>query len=318
MDMYQKREMRKNKKMNEDTKSLPSTNINWYPGHMAKTKRQIIEDLKLIDIVVEILDARIPVSSQNPDIQEYIKNKSTVILLNKSDLSSSCENEKWVNKIQKEGKSAVLVNCNSGEGIKNAIAEIKKVYNNIKEQYKNKGRIGKSIRVMVLGIPNVGKSSFINRASKKVAAQVGNKPGVTRQKQWIRLEEGIELLDTPGVLWPKFGDEKVALNLAYTGTIKDDVLETIEVGFSLLKFLLKNNLNELIERYKLETEDVKQVLDDSNLDENEKALEILHKIGRKRGAVISGGDIDEEKTAKIILDDFRSGKIGKITLEKVK
>ena len=313
MDMYQKREMRKNKKMNEDTKSLPSTNINWYPGHMAKTKRQIIEDLKLIDIVVEILDARIPVSSQNPDIQEYIKNKSTVILLNKSDLSSSCENEKWVNKIQKEGKSAVLVNCNSGEGIKNAIAEIKKVYNNIKEQYKNKGRIGKSIRVMVLGIPNVGKSSFINRASKKVAAQVGNKPGVTRQKQWIRLEEGIELLDTPGVLWPKFGDEKVALNLAYTGTIKDDVLE---VGFSLLKFLLKNNLNELIERYKLETEDVKQVLDDSNLDENEKALEILHKIGRKRGAVISGGDIDEEKTAKIILDDFRSGKIGKITLEK--
>ena len=316
MDMYQKREMRKNKKMNEDTKSLPSTNINWYPGHMAKTKRQIIEDLKLIDIVVEILDARIPVSSQNPDIQEYIKNKSTVILLNKSDLSSSCENEKWVNKIQKEGKSAVLVNCNSGEGIKNAIAEIKKVYNIIKEQYKNKGRIGKSIRVMVLGIPNVGKSSFINRASKKVAAQVGNKPGVTRQKQWIRLEEGIELLDTPGVLWPKFGDEKVALNLAYTGTIKDDVLETIEVGFSLLKFLLKNNLNELIERYKLETEDVKQVLDDSNLDENEKALEILHKIGRKRGAVISGGDIDEEKTAKIILDDFRSGKIGKITLEK--
>ena len=316
MDMYQKREMRKNKKMNEDTKSLPSTNINWYPGHMAKTKRQIIEDLKLIDIVVEILDARIPVSSQNPDIQEYIKNKSTVILLNKSDLSSSCENEKWVNKIQKEGKSAVLVNCNSGEGIKNARAEIKKVYNNIKEQYKNKGRIGKSIRVMVLGIPNVGKSSFINRASKKVAAQVGNKPGVTRQKQWIRLEEGIELLDTPGVLWPKFGDEKVALNLAYTGTIKDDVLETIEVGFSLLKFLLKNNLNELIERYKLETEDFKQVLDDSNLDENEKALEILHKIGRKRGAVISGGDIDEEKTAKIILDDFRSGKIGKITLEK--
>lgn len=293
-----------------------STNINWYPGHMAKTKRQIIEDLKLIDIVVEILDARIPVSSQNPDIQEYIKNKSTVILLNKSDLSSSCENEKWVNKIQKEGKSAVLVNCNSGEGIKNAIAEIKKVYNNIKEQYKNKGRIGKSIRVMVLGIPNVGKSSFINRASKKVAAQVGNKPGVTRQKQWIRLEEGIELLDTPGVLWPKLGDEKVALNLAYTGTIKDDVLETIEVGFSLLKFLLKNNLNELIERYKLETEDVKQILDDSNLEENEKSLEILHKIGRKRGAVISGGDIDEEKTAKIILDDFRSGKIGKITLEK--
>lgn len=293
-----------------------NTNINWYPGHMAKTKRQIVEDLKLIDVVVEILDARIPVSSQNPDIQEYIKNKPTVILLNKSDLSNSEENKKWVTKIQKEGKSAVLVNCNSGDGIKNAIAEIKKVYNNVKEQYENKGRVGKAIRVMVLGIPNVGKSSFINRASKKVAAQVGNKPGVTRQKQWIRLEDGIELLDTPGVLWPKLGDEKVALNLAYIGTIKDDVLETIEVGFSLLKFLIENNLMELTERYKLDLETVKQILEDSDLEENEKALEILHQIGRKRGAVIPGGNIDEEKTAKIILDDFRSGKIGKITLEK--
>ena len=296
--------------------SYHKININWYPGHMAKTKRQIVEDLKLIDVVVEILDARIPVSSQNPDIQEYIKNKPTVILLNKSDLSNSEENKKWVTKIQKEGKSAVLVNCNSGDGIKNAIAEIKKVYNNVKEQYENKGRVGKAIRVMVLGIPNVGKSSFINRASKKVAAQVGNKPGVTRQKQWIRLEDGIELLDTPGVLWPKLGDEKVALNLAYTGTIKDDVLETIEVGFSLLKFLIENNLMELTERYKLDLETVKQILEDSDLEENEKALEILHQIGRKRGAVIPGGNIDEEKTAKIILDDFRSGKIGKITLEK--
>ena len=301
--------------MNNDNQQN-SININWYPGHMAKTKRQIVEDLKLIDVVVEILDARIPVSSQNPDIQEYIKDKPTVILLNKSDLSNSEENKKWVAKIQKEGKSAVLVNCNSGDGIKNAIAEIKKVYNNIKEQYQNKGRIGKAIRVMVLGIPNVGKSSFINRASKKVAAQVGNKPGVTRQKQWIRLEDGIELLDTPGVLWPKLGDEKVALNLAYTGTIKDDVLETIEVGFSLLKFLIENNLIELTERYKLDLETVKQILEDSDLEENEKALEILHQIGRKRGAVISGGNIDEEKTAKIILDDFRSGKIGRITLEK--
>ena len=283
---------------------------------MAKTKRQIIEDLNLIDVVVEILDARIPVSSQNPDIQEYIKNKPTIILLNKSDLSNEEENKKWVIKIQKEGKSAVLVNCNSGDGIKNAIAEIKRVYNNIKEQYQNKGRIGKAIRVMVLGIPNVGKSSFINRAAKKVTAQVGNKPGVTRQKQWIRLEEGIELLDTPGVLWPKLGDEEVALNLAYTGTIKDDVLETIEVGFSLLKYLLENNLNELAERYKLDLEEVNQILANSDLEENEKALDILHLIGRKRGAVISGGNIDEEKTAKIILDDFRSGKIGRITLEK--
>ena len=316
MDMYQKREMRKNKKMNEDTKSLPSTNINWYPGHMAKTKRQIIEDLKLIDIVVEILDARIPVSSQNPDIQEYIKNKSTVILLNKSDLSSSCENEKWVNKIQKEGKSAVLVNCNSGEGIKNAIAEIKKVYNNIKEQYKNKGRIGKSIRVMVLGIPNVGKSSFINRASKKVAAQVGNKPGVTRQKQWIRLEEGIELLDTPGVLWPKFGDEKVALNLAYTGTIKDDVLEKTDVAFYFLKYMLENEIDKLVARYNLSKQELLNSLENQTRQENEIIYDIMLKIGKLRGAVVSGGNVDDVKTANIILEDFRSGKLGRITLEK--
>lgn len=317
MDMYQKREMRKNKKMDENTKSLPSTSINWYPGHMAKTKRQIIEDLKLIDIVVEILDARIPVSSQNPDIQEYIKNKSTVILLNKSDLSSSCENEKWVNKIQKEGKSAVLVNCNSGEGIKNAIAEIKKVYNNIKEQYKNKGRIGKSIRVMVLGIPNVGKSSFINRASKKVAAQVGNKPGVTRQKQWIRLEEGIELLDTPGVLWPKFESNEVALNLAFTGTIKESVLETTEVAYYLLKLLIENYMQNLCEKYKLDESYVKEILA-RDLPENEKIYEIMLQIGKKRGCIVSGGNVDDEKTAKIILDEFKNGKLGKITIEGVR
>lgn len=315
MDMYKKRKMRQEKKDNSDEK-LTKVVINWYPGHMAKTKKQIIEDLKLIDVVVEILDARIPISSQNPDIQEYIRNKPTVVLLNKSDLSNEEENGKWITKIQKEGKSALLVNCNSGDGIKNAIAEIKKVYNSVKEQYQNKGRVGKSIRVMVLGIPNVGKSSFINRASRKTTAQVGNKPGVTRQKQWIRLEDGIELLDTPGVLWPKIGDEKVALNLAYTGTIKDDVLETIEIGFSLLKFLIKNNLKELTDRYKMTIEETNRILENDNLEENEKALEILHQIGRKRGAVISGGNIDEEKTAKIILEDFRSGKIGKITLEK--
>ena len=283
---------------------------------MAKTKRQIVEDLKLIDVVVEILDARIPVSSQNPDIQEYIKNKPSIILLNKSDLSNEEENKKWVIKIQKEGKSAVLVNCNSGDGIKNAIAEIKRVYNNIKEQYQNKGRIGKAIRVMVLGIPNVGKSSFINRISKRNVATVGNKPGVTRQKQWIRIKSNIELLDTPGVLWPKFESEEVALNLAYTGTIKDDILETVEIGFSLLKVLVEKHLEKLKERYKLDTDTIEDILK-QDIEENEKILEIMHMIGKKRGAIISGGNIDEEKVAKIILEDFRSGKIGRITLEQV-
>ena len=298
--------------MNNENK----TNINWYPGHMAKTKKQIIQDLKLIDIVIELLDARIPISSQNPNIAEITKNKKKIIVLNKCDLSDDRQNKLWIEYFKKKNIPAVLVDSNSGKGIDECIRQIEKIMQVDLDAHAEKGRTGRKIRAMILGIPNVGKSSFINRISKRTTAGVGNKPGFTKQKQWIRINEKIELLDTPGVLWPKFGDEKVALNLAYTGTIKDDVLETIEVGFSLLKFLLKNNLNELIERYKLETEDVKQVLDDSNLDENEKALEILHKIGRKRGAVISGGDIDEEKTAKIILDDFRSGKIGKITLEK--
>lgn len=293
------------------------TNINWYPGHMAKTKRQIIEDLKLIDVVVEILDARIPVSSRNPDIEELTKNKAKLLILNKYDLADETENKKWISKFKKEGIEAVLVNSNNGEGINNAIKKVEEIYQKSQEKYANKGRIGKAIRVMVLGIPNVGKSSFINRITKKNSAVVGNKPGVTRQKQWVRIGQNIELLDTPGVLWPKFENEEIALNLAYTGTIKDDILQTIEVGFSLLTVLANNYLDNLIERYKLNKEETLELLQNENLPENERILEILHVIGKKRGALISGGNIDEEKTAKIILDDFRSGKIGRITLERV-
>ena len=317
MDMHQKREMRKNKKMNEDTKSLPSTNINWYPGHMAKTKRQILEDLKLIDVVVEVLDARIPISSQNPDIGKFIKEKKRVIILNKSDLASETQNRKWVEYFGKNGIPAVLVDSNTGKGIQEAIKKIEKVYQESEEKFSNKGRVGKSIRVMILGIPNVGKSSFINRVTRKNSAQVGNRPGVTRQKQWVRINENIELLDTPGVLWPKFESEEIGLKLAYTGTIKDDVIETIEVGFSLLKYLIKEYKANLIERYKLEKEMIEEILNqtEDEKEENDKALEIMEEIGRKRGAIISGGNIDLEKVAKIILDDFRSGKLGRITLE---
>ena len=291
-------------------------NINWYPGHMAKTKKQILEDLKLIDVVVEILDARIPISSRNPDIAEYTKNKKKVIVLNKYDLADETQNAKWIEHFKKNGIEAVLVNSNTGEGINKAISKIEEVYSSGKSQYENKGRIGKAIRVMILGIPNVGKSSFINRISKKNSATVGNKPGVTRQKQWIRINQNIELLDTPGVLWPKFQSEEVALNLAYTGSIKDDVLETIEIGFNLLRLLIEKHLDKLLERYKLNKEEVDEIY---NLDiaENEKVLEVMHLIGKRRGALISGGNIDEEKVAKVILDDFRSGKIGRITLEEI-
>ena len=285
---------------------------------MAKTKRQIIEDLKLIDVVVEILDARIPISSRNPDIEQYIKNKDRLIILNKSDLADNLENDRWINYYKKNGIEAVTVNSSSGDGIKQAIKKIEEINFKNQKKYEEKGRIGKAIRVIILGIPNVGKSSFINRVSNKNSAQVGNKPGVTRQKQWIRLNGNIELLDTPGVLWPKFENENIALNLAFTGTIKDDVLEMLEIGYNLLKFLVFNYPNNLMQRYKLNKEDIDKIFQDETLQENEKILEIMHIIGRKRGALISGGKVDEEKTARLIVDDFRNGKIGRITLEKVK
>ena len=198
-----------------------NTNINWYPGHMAKTKKQIIEDLKLVDIVAEIVDARIPISSQNPDIKEIIKNKTKIIILNKSDLANEEENKKWISYFQSKKIPAILVDSVSGNGIGTVLKKVEEIYQ--ANNYAKKGRIGKSIRIMILGIPNVGKSSFINRIAKRTTAQVGNKPGVTRQKQWIKVSDKIELLDTPGVLWPKLDNETVALNLAFTGTIKDDI-----------------------------------------------------------------------------------------------
>lgn len=282
---------------------------------MAKTRKQIIEDLKLIDIVAEILDARIPIASQNPDIKEIIKDKKRLVILNKSDLSCEKENKKWIEYFSQNDVPAVLVDSVSGKGIQETIKKIEQIYDN--EKYENKGRIGKSIRIMILGIPNVGKSSFINRIAKKTAAQTGNKPGVTRQKQWIRVSDRIELLDTPGVLWPKISDPKVAMNLAFTGTIKDDILQTEEIGFELLKTLTKNYMQNLIERYKLTEEQINDIIQNQDQEENEKVLEIMNLIGKKRGAVISGGEINIEKVANILIDDFRSGKLGKITLEKV-
>lgn len=262
-------------------------NINWYPGHMAKTKRQIIEDLKLIDIVVEVLDARIPISSQNPDVREYTKEKKKIMVLNKSDLANEIETKKWVKYFNKQGMSAIITDANSGKGINEVILEIKNIAKQNQEKYIEKGRVGKSVRVLILGIPNVGKSSFINRVTKKASAQVGNRPGVTRQKQWIRLADGIELMDTPGVLWPKFESEEVALNLAYTGTIKDDILEKAEVAFRLLKYLIDNYENNVIERYKIDKQELDNIMK-QDIEENEKIYEIMRLIAKKRGAIISG------------------------------
>lgn len=293
-----------------------STNINWFPGHMAKTRKQITEDLKLVDVVIEILDARIPFSSQNPEIKQITKNKKKVIVLNKSDLSDEKENKRWLEHFIKQGTKVVLVDSNSGKGINDVIKQTQIIMEEDLKKLSEKGRIGRKIRAMIVGIPNVGKSSFINRIAKKTSADVGNKPGVTKQKQWVRINDEIELMDTPGVLWPKFESEEVALNLAFTGTIKDDILEITEIAYCLTKFLLENYRENLIQRYSLNEQIISDILSQEQ-DENQNIYEIMQLIGKRRGAIISGGNIDDEKTSKIILDDFRSGKLGKITLEKV-
>ena len=310
MDMYQKREMRK---INEDKKSLQSTSINWFPGHMAKTRRQITEDLKMIDVVVEILDARIPNSSQNPDIRQITQNKKKIIILNKYDLADNAKTEKWIEYFNKKERKVVLADSLTGKGVNETTRQIQKIMEDEMQKMADKGRIGRKIRVMIVGIPNVGKSSFINRIAKKTSAEVGNKPGVTKQKQWIRINEKIELLDTPGVLWPKFENEKVAMNLAITGTIKDDILELTEVAYTLTKFMLENYRNNLLQRYSLDEKQINEILNQEQA-ENENIYEIMQLIGKKRGAIL-GGRVDDEWTSKLILDDFRSSKLGKITLE---
>ncbi len=279
---------------------------------MLKTKKQMIEDIKLIDIVLEICDARIPLASQNPDIKEITKNKKKIIILNKCDLADEKETAKWVSYFKKQGITAIPTDANNGKGIKECLQTINKMMEEDIQKAANKGRINKNIRIMIVGIPNVGKSSFINRMINKKSAVVGNRPGVTKQKQWLRISSNIELLDTPGVLWPKFESEDVALKLAYTGTIKDELLQRTDIAYSLLDYLIKNYKEELKLRYKLTDENF-----DSIIDKREVTLEIMNIIARKRGAIVSGGEIDYEKVAVMILNDFRTAKIGKITLEKV-
>ena len=288
-------------------------NINWYPGHMAKTKKDIIQNIKLIDVVIEIIDARIPVSSQNPDIKELIGNKKRILVLNKSDLSDETENKRWLQYFKNKGIIAILVNSNNGNGIKEVQKQVENIMKPDLEQMAKKGRIGKPIRVIVLGIPNVGKSSFINRMSNKNSAQVGNKPGVTKQKQWININNKIELLDTPGILWPKFENKQVSMNLCFTGTIKDDIIDKEQLAYYLLENLYNNHLEKLAIRYKLTEEDIEQI---ENTDEN-KIIYLLEIIARKRGAILPGNTIDTKKISDIILEEFKNGKIGKITLETV-
>ena len=265
-------------------------NINWYPGHMAKTKKQLIEDLKLIDIVVEVVDARIPLASINPDIQEYIKDKTKIVVLNKADLADENETKNWVKKYNSQGITAVEVEASNGKNIQAVINKIKEEYEKIKEKYILKGRIGKAIRVMVIGIPNVGKSTFINSLAKRNTAKVGNKPGVTKQKQWIKIDNNIEIMDTPGMLWPRLDNQEYAMHLAFCGTIGENSIDNEEIAYYLLEYLIKNYPNRIEERYNIKIE-------------NKETMEILEEIARKRGAIVSGGNINMQKISDIILND---------------
>ena len=295
--------------------SFAKASLNWYPGHMAKTKKQITEDMKLVDVAIELLDARIPISSQNPNIAEITKNKKKIIVLNKCDLADEIQNKKWLEYFKSKNIPAVLVDSNTGKGIDNFIKEVEEIMQIDLEKEAEKGRVGRKIRAIIIGIPNVGKSSFINRISKRTTAGVGNKPGVTKQKQWIRINDKIELLDTPGVLWPKFESEEVALHLAFTGTIKEEILDRLEIAYHLTKFLLENYRKKLCERYKLDNDYIEQTLAQDE-PENSNIYEIMLEIGKKRGCIMSGGRIDEEKTSRLILDEFKNGKLGKMTIEQ--
>lgn len=279
---------------------------------MLKTKKQIIEDLKLIDVIIEILDARIPLASQNPDIKQITENKKKIVVLNKSDLADEKETKKWIEYFKNQGIIAIPTDSNLGKGTKETLKAVRNLMQEEMEKAASKGRINKNIRIMICGIPNVGKSSFINRMINKKSAEVGNRPGVTKQKQWLRISSNIELLDTPGVLWPKFESHDVALKLAYTGSIKDELINKDEIAYNLIKYLKNNNKNELFARYKLTDDDFNSIIP-----EDDEALELMNMIARKRGAIISGGEIDYEKVSAIILNDFRTGKIGRVTLEKV-
>ena len=277
-------------------------NYQWYPGHMTKAKRMMQEDIKLIDLVIEIIDARVPLSSRNPDIDELGKNKARLFILNKSDLADEKKNDAWAAWFQGKGCFTAKVNARSGAGMKKIQDTIQEACKEKIERDRKRGIMNRPVRAMVVGIPNAGKSTFINTLAGKACAKTGNKPGVTKGKQWIRLNKNIELLDTPGILWPKFEDQLVGLKLAVVGSIKDELLQSEELAMWLIAYLRKEYAGLLTERYQIE--------------EDGTDLEILERIAQSRGCRLKGNLPDYPKTAALIVEDFRSGRLGRITLER--
>ncbi|WP_250673052.1 ribosome biogenesis GTPase YlqF [Paraclostridium ghonii] len=282
-----------------------SLHINWYPGHMKKTKELVKTNLKLVDVVVELLDARIPFSSRNPDIDRFVGDKPRVVVLNKSDISDPNKLNQWVDYYKKRGIKAIPVDTLKGKGVNKIIEECKNETKEKMEALVKKGRIERPIRIMIVGIPNVGKSSLINKLTGRKSTQTGDKPGVTKGKQWVKLKGNLELLDTPGILWPKFEDEKVALKLAFCRAIKDEVLDVDTLGLKLIEKLMEIEPEKLKERFKLD-------------ELGETPIEIMDKIGIKRGLILRKNELDYTRIATTVLNEFRDGKIGRITLETPK
>ncbi len=288
---------------NFDKNLQSSMNIQWFPGHMTKTKRMIEQHIKMCDCVVELCDARCPQSSRNPELPKLIKGKKVLLVINKSDIADPIQTQKWLERFRNNGETAIAVSCNDSKGVNKITEAVRELLKEKIEHDKTRGFVNRSIKIMICGIPNVGKSSFINKLNGKNAAKASDRPGVTRGKQWISLKNGMELLDTPGILWPKFEDKNVALKLAFTGAIKDEVLDTEELCARLCEFLAQNYADNLKHRYKIE------------LDDGLSGFDILERICRKRGFILKGNEADYLRGASVVLDEFRGAKIGKITLE---
>ena len=276
-------------------------NVSWYPGHMTKAKRMMAEDIKIIDLVIELLDARIPISSRNPDIDELAKGKSRLVILNKSDLADPASNEQWVRYFSEKGLVTVLIDSKNRKGFSAISRSIDEACKAKLERDKKRGIIGRPVRAMVVGIPNVGKSTFINSLCKRASTKTGNKPGVTKGKQWIKLNKGVELLDTPGILWPKFENETIGQNLAFIGSINDEILDEVELSLNLIDVIRKLLPGALAKRF--------------GTGEEGSSHDILGDIAVKRGSIKSGGEADYDKAARMVLTDFRAGLLGNITLE---
>lgn len=278
--------------------------LSWFPGHMTKTRRMIESEIGNMDAVCEILDARIPMSSRNPDIDDLTAGKPRIVVLNRVDQADSAMTKQWAAYFRARGCAVIEVDAKSGAGVKNFAPAVRELLKEKITRYEEKGQVGRVLRAMVLGIPNVGKSTFINKVSGRKTAKAEDRPGVTRTKQWVPVDRSLELLDTPGILWPKFDDPQVGIRLAFTGAIKDDVVDVEELAMHLMDYLCENYPHAVTDRYKVTIED------------GESGWDVLEKAGRKRGFLISGGEVNTERMSRILLDEYRGGKLGRFTLER--